>query len=135
MNRNKILGEIEDTSPMLSELKSKLDYDIPKDYFNKFPDKIWQQVDSKPSPEKSMIRILSYAAVAASLALLLYVNYPNQDRTEDTQSSVYFEYVMDNLDEYDEAYLIEMGLTEVDYSTLPLQLSEEDLDQYLIEED
>jgi len=136
MNRKVILDEIEELSPTLAALKTnKLQYDIPSDYFHGLPDELWKRVNLQLAAKQSKIKtLLPYAAAAASVALLFYMYGVRQDYKKDTYSAIYYNYVMDNIDDFDEEHLIELGLTDVGYDELPVQITEEDVNQFLIDE-
>lgn len=137
MDRKEIIKEIEYTSPALADLKEHvIDYDVPSDYFMDISDQILEKSEIADHKEPSKLRyLLPYAAVAASIALLIsahsYVNSSNKT----INSSIYYDYVMNNIDEYEEENLIEIGLSNVDLNSPLLRISDKAIDDYLMDED
>lgn len=136
MDRKEIIKEIEPISPALAKIKHQLNYDVPSDYFTNLSEEVLEKTTSSGQNKYPKLRILlPYVAVAASIAIIISTYSLMKSPAQIDQSSIYYEYVMNNIDEYDEQNLIEIGLSDIDLNSPMLRISEDVIDAYLIDED
>ncbi len=157
MNRHEeIQKELKELSSRLADTEKQEGFTVPVNYFESLADKVLEQVKNEtvaePAPKpkqvswfdqlaESIVSLFQpqFAVAFASLALLLVAGvylYPKSTTTNTELALTVDEaeyYLAENLDDFDDELLLEIGLDEGDDLYLDSELESEYIEEYLNE--
>ncbi len=156
--KNEILEELEELSPILTKLKKSgaANFRVPDDYFEKLTDSVASKIHfvpavsqkTVPAPQPSRWAIFlqnlwqPYRVIQfASLFVLLgagwwWMSKPQKNILSDAtafNSEEVRSYIDQNLEDFDEQSLIKSTLIEADVESLTPKMEEKDMENYLHE--